>query len=348
MSNELNETLTDEQAFATLYDEDEAPKTGAGLTEEQEPEAPEGEPEDPGPSEPQEPDSDEEPQKGEPERSSDDPEPTVKQKSASDPGKADKPPKIDNEPAWFKGLSDEDRDQAKKEIQTMADYSSRLHQSYQAVYGRLAPVQQQNEDLQKRLLKIEQGEAPTLKDLEDNDGWKAISEDLPEEAAQVKKVFASQARAIQNQQAQSQKTASGLSQFHQKVTSREFQRLEQMFPNARAITQTPHFSHWRNAVQSQPTQYPDIAEAMGSPFAEESAYVLQKFCQDMEQYFPDEASQMFQAGQAQQQASSADPQKPTQRREPPPPSPPSQGSGVSGSSGRGKPMTPEEQFASLF
>lgn len=345
----------DEQAFVDLFESHEG-----------EPE-PKGDPEQPAPEPAPDPAPEDEPQ-----------EPAQKPQKEQEPGqepeqgpqfeKANRPPEVAQEPEWFQKLSDEEKTQVQQEVGQLQGYAHNLYQSYQALHGRLAPVQRENEDLRKRLHGQEQQTPPTLEDLEKNDAWKEIAQEFPKEAESVKQVFTSQARALQQVQDRQQQAETGMQRFRQQFLARESQRLNQVMPDAQHLVQSPRFHQWREAIRANPQQFPDIAEALRSPHYEENAYAIDQFKRHWAEAFPDEFRQVYPEPQQQppaeqppppqqpqegQQPPSGQPvqgqQRTPQRPKPPNPSPPSQGSGVSGTSGGGgAPMTNEEYFVSLF
>lgn len=317
--------LSDEELFAQMLGEE--PQEGQQEQEAQEVEA-EDQPE------PQE--RPENPEQGDEPDDSGEQEPGPERQPESD-SEAE-----DSEPEWYASLSEE----ARAHFEELQGKTQRLHQSYQAVHGRVAPMQRQVSDLRKQLEQVENPTTPTLEDLEKSDEWKAISEDLPQEAGQVKKLFSSQARVIQKKDEESRHQQEQFLQYQQRIKAREEQRLEGVFQNHRQVTSHPAFSQWCGVVQQNPTQFPDIAEALQSPFYEDAEFVLSRFRHDLQQFRPEDAQMLF--GQQEPQPADKKAEKPSvSRRAPPNPSPPSQSAGVSGNSG-GRPMTEEEYFASLI
>lgn len=323
--------MTDEELFAAL---DEEPHP----VDDEEQEEPEQPPE--GGQEPPDPEEGDEPQHGRPKGA---------QGGEEAPEKPERPPEEQSkEPEWFQKLPEE----GKKTFQQLNDYSHKLYQSYAAVYGRLAPIQRENADLKERLRQQEQAAPPTLDDLENDDAYKEIAEEFPEEAKGLKKFFASKQQELEKAQQQAAQTQQALDQAERERIQRETARLESVHPDWMQTFNSPPFQHWKSVVLANPYQYPDLAQKLNSPWAEDNAEVLDTFKQHAIEagiLQSEEQGKQEQPPQQARQSTAGSQQRPSkpQRPRPPQPSPPSQGSGVSGNRGGGIPLSEEEEFHRL-
>lgn len=267
-----------------------------------------------------------------------------------EPGSDQSPPAVGtddgNEQSWFANLPEEARQQMNQQQQ----YLDHLHANYKALHNRLAPIQRQNEDLRKRLQEIEAKPAPTLKDLEEHHAWKDVSTELPDEAGELKKVFTSQAQALQQASDRQKMLNQALEQERQERLATEMRRLAVRHPNVHTVRSHPLFSQWRQAVESNPQVYPQVVQKLGSPYYEDIADVLDQFKADLAEAHPQVHAQIYAtAGNQQQAPAQGQARQPkgqrVQRPKPPNPSPPSQGSGMSGAQRQRAPMTDEERFS---
>lgn len=339
------EELTDEELFASLDEEDEPedPETDESGDEdrEEEPEQPEG-------GEPE----------GEPAASEQEPEAgdAGQGDEGRQPEKPERPPAEQNqEPQWFQDLPED----GKKHFQQMNDYSHKLYQSYNAVLGRLAPTQRENEDLRKQLQQIEQAPPPTLDDLEKNDAYREIADEFPEEAKSLKDFFASKQREIDQVKQQAADIHQALESDRKERIARETSRLEKKHPDWAQTFHSQPFQQWKNTILAQPQVWPDMAQKLQSPWSEDNVEVLDQFQRDYAevtgqplpgQQEPSggqnrEPEQQAQSGG--QTAQSGQTRQKPQRPRPPKPSPPSQGSGITGNRGGGTPLSDEELFARM-
>lgn len=353
--DELNES-----EFAKLFEEGEPEAPPDKGAEEGEP-PPEGE--DPGGSEGEgEPEGESPPVEGAESPEGDQPAEGgegEQQAQPAQPEKPERPPEteIQAEPEWWTDLPDE----AKAQIGQLHEYANQQYQANSAMYGRLAPVQRENAYLREQLQKAEQAQAttPTLDDLEKSNAYKAITEEFPDEAKELKTLFTSQARAIQQAQTGQQRYQQAVNHVQQTYKQREYQRLAQVVPEFQQLMHHPRFQEWKQAVVANPQMFGDLRQKLTSDFYEDSVDVLNQFRTHWAQAYPDEFSRVYpnaQAGQPNQTPQGqpagngqAQPQtKPQQRPKPPNPSPPSQGAGVSGTTRKHPPRTDEERFAALF
>ena len=220
-------------------------------------------------------------------------------------------------------------EQARAEIVRLQQYAQQMEKQYNAVYGRLAPIQRAYEDLRKQLREMETAPPPTLKDLEDNDAYKEIVAEFPDEAETIKKVFGSQHQVLETAKQQQQQLAQQLEAERRERVQTELQRLTVRYPNYQAIRNHPLFGQWR---QARP-EYETRLNTLNSDFVSEA---LDAFKRDLAQVDPTAFAQLFP-----QARPAAQPKRPA----PPKPSPPSQGSGLSGAQRSSAPVTAEQAFA---
>lgn len=340
------EPLSDEDLFASLDEEDEPEPEGDGGDGGD----PDGDPEadeDDGEGEPEGgPEGEQEGADGD---SKGKPDGRPEGEAEGDAGKggefdkAERPPEtgVDQEPEWFKSLPDDVR----SGLVEQNKYTQYLYQSYQALQGRLAPVQRENADLRERLRKHEQAPTPTLEDLEKNDAYKEIAEEFPEEAKSLKGVFASKERESQQVKQQAQQLKQALDEQRQQTTQRELQRLESQHPDWMNVTNSQPFQQWKSVVEANPQMYPEMANKLSSPWAEDNVDVLNQFKKDYAEYTGN--GQQPPAQNSQQPQQQQRPQQKPNRPRPPQPSPPSQSSGISGNRGHGTPLSDEDLFEKL-
>lgn len=262
------------------------------------------------------------------------PEPTTEpEPEEPEPERAEKAAEPGKPPEWFETLPDD----AKQQIQSQVQQTQKLYQDYQALHGRLAPMQRQNEDLRKQvddlkaqLQKAEQ-EPPTPPDLEKNDAFNEFEADWPEEAKQIKAAIAARARAAEQAQEQARQTQAALQAERRRWIGRETQRLAEKHQDWMQVINTPEFQQWRTVIQANPQLYPDLAPKFSSMYAEDNIALIDRFKADLAEIRQPKAQT-----------------QPPSRRPPPNPAPASSGSGVSGAQRRTTPMTDEEAFAAYL
>ena len=246
---------------------------------------------------------------------------------------AEKPPEVDTQDKsgedkpWFAELPED----ARQRIQQAEQYANSLYQNYQALQGRLAPVQRQNEDLRKQVedlnkqLQERSQENPSIEDLDNSDAWKEVLEEFPDESAEVKKLFTGKESALQEANQKVQQLEQELARIGNDRKQAEWNRLKARHPDADAVRAHPQFHQWLQQKSQDSQADPELVRKMQSPFYEDVADVIDAFKTD---FFGQQPHQP--AGQARTQPEAPATGSPPQSRRPPPPSPPSQGSGVTG------------------
>lgn len=328
--NDLTEQETDENAFAALFEEKSEQETESEQEAEQaEPEAVD-EPEGEKPAS----DDDAQPQTH--------PEPETAEHSEPQGEKPDRPPETGakDEPDWFQGLPSD----VQQKLTEQTNYANHLHQSYSALLGRVPGLQRENADLkkqveslQKQLGELSQAPTPTLDDLEKSDAFKDYAQDFPEEAQELKKQFTSQARAVEQAKREAQQAQQAIQEQRRQLVSREQKRLSDKHPDWMQVSNSPMFQQWKQAVLSNPHQFPEMANKLSSMWAEDNIDVLNQFKRDLAE---------VQGQQAQGHKQSERPQT-THRPKPPAPSPAPQGSGLSGNRRNQVPLSEEDEFDRL-
>lgn len=248
-------------------------------------------------------------------------------------------------PEWYEGLSDE----AKLAYDGQQDTIQQLQWQYSAVHGRLAPVQAENERL--RRLATQPKVAPTqggqpapsastpTPDFETQE-FKEFAENYPDEAAQMKLLWASQQANTQRLETRLESLAQGLDQVQSFSTNQqmasELQNLEARHPDWMLVRNSPEFDSW---LQSQPSA---VQPLVNSKNADECSYLLDRYKQDVYLY------------QLQQQTGGEAPASPQQERatqtaahrqtliQTPTPNP--QGGGVGVPGGQRPPQSDEEMW----
>ena len=252
------------------------------------------------------------------------PEPTPEPVEAQEP-EAEKPQETEHDDfsRWPEA--------ARAEISRLQAFSQQQYRDNEALRGRLAPMQRLVEDLRKQLHEQQSAPPPTLKDLEDNDAFKEIHSEFPEEAEALKKVFGSQAQVLQQAAQQAQALQQALEAERKQQVQRELQRLQVRYPNYLQIRNHPLFGQWKEAR-------PDHAARLNTTDSDLVISALDQFKRDLAQVDKTAFAQLFPTAV---QSQAPKPNRPA----PPKPSPPSQGSGMSGAPRPSAPMTAEQQFA---
>jgi hypothetical protein len=245
-------------------------------------------------------------------------------------GQADPEPEPNSEPEQQSGF-DAWPEPARAEVIRLQQYAEQMQKQYNAVYGRLAPIQRAYEDLRKQLHEKESAPPPTLKDLEENDAYKEIVAEFPDEAEAIKKVFGSQHQVLEQAAQQQQRLQQALEAERKERIQTELQRLQVRYPNYRSIQSDPLFGQWREARP----EYETRLNTLNSDLVSEA---LDAFKRDLFQVDKAAYARLFPTAQA------TAPQQ-TKRPTPPRPSPPSQGSGLSGARRSGPALTEEQAFA---
>lgn len=250
----------------------------------------------------------------------------------------------------FEALLAEQPEPIRDMVGRLQQQNEQLWQQYNAVYGRLAPMQRQNSDLQKQLedLKKASTQSPTLEDLENNSAFKQMADEFPDESGQVKEVFTSQARANQELQQRSEQLQQQLEQERKNWTNVEYRRLLRKHPDFDSIRQSPQFQQWRQQVLENPQAHGDLPQKMTSPLHEDAADVATAFKTKVLGQKPPPPSPQSRQPATQQQPQQQNPQAQISRRRPPPPAPPSQPSRVSGNRPPERPLTGKALYKQIM
>lgn len=263
--------------------------------------------------------------------------------------KADKPPKASEE-KWFADLPDEVR----QHIQQTDQYANSIYQNYQALQGRVAPMQRLVEDLRKEVGDLRgqlQGESeatpsPSLEDLDSNAAWKEVADEFPDESAELRKFFSGKQAELDQANQQVQQLQDQLDQVSKERKQTEWNRLKARHPDADVVRSHPAFHQFLQRVQADPQANPELVRKVASPFFEDVADVIDAF---KTEYFSAQQPAPHQPGNGQSMhsevpAQSVTPPNTQTRPRPPSPSPESQGAGMSVARGRPQVVSEREAF----
>lgn len=266
---------------------------------------------------------------------------------AAAPSEPDKPTK-----PWRPGDEElnELPDSLREKVVGLADLAHSNFERESALYGRVAPMQRlveqlrrQNADLTSKVANLEQRAqrevpAPTLDDLENEDAFKDVLSELPEEGAKVRELFARQASAYEQKLTQATEQHEGqLAEVRNEFIARENERLHQAVPDLERIKADAHFQQWYNYHLTAQVD-PQLVALLRSNFHDDTARAIDRWRAERGGEF---AKPQGQAGGSPAATTSAVPhagqpaphqghQQAPAHAAPPPPVPPSQGSGVSG------------------
>lgn len=242
----------------------------------------------------------------------------------------------------IKGLPAE----AREMISNLQQQAQRYYEQATSLHGRLAPMQQKNADLQKRLDELQEASKnpPTPKDLEESPDWKEVQAEFPDEAGNLKTIFGGLERANQEMKQQLQDVTRTLEEERNERIQIEMRRVRRKHQDFDNILQTPHFQQWRRAVESDPAQS-RLARMLNSFNYEDVAEAVSEY---KKQYSIGEQAPAAPPPDAGQQKLNHQHQATTHRREPPPPPPPSQGAQISGQQRLERPLTDREQYARIM
>ena len=191
-------------------------------------------------------------------------------------------------PAWYDGLSEE----AKLAFDQQQDDMSRLQLQYSAVYGRLAPMQAEN-DRMKRLAPgqpqpqpVAGGQptptAPTPAPDFETKEFKEFAENYPDEAKVIMATAVAQHQHSQRLETRLNNLAAGLDQVQNFSTTQQMQHelsaLEERHPDWMIIRNSPEFDSW---MQTQP---PAVQPMVNSKQADECSWLLDRYKQDVYLY----------------------------------------------------------------
>jgi len=189
-------------------------------------------------------------------------------------------------PDWYAELPEP----AQQQFDANARQLNQLQWDYSNVHGRLAPVQRENERLQRRLAQDGQpnpaqasGQAsqsqptPATQEIHDLPEFKEYAEAFPEEAKAIEALFGAQTGQIAQLSERLTQISQGLEQVQSQSTVRnqqdELGQLTTAHPDWMQVRQTPDYQQWL-AGQPVPIQQLDA-----SPAAAECIYVLDAYKQ---------------------------------------------------------------------
>lgn len=220
----------------------------------------------------------------------DEPPPSQQAGSETPPAGEEPPPPANAEPEWFKDLPDE----AKETFAALNNDLGSVREQYTALHGRLAPIQQQNADLQRRLQDSARtpkptqaapagqtpasGSTPAL-DLSQVPEFVEFEATFPEEAKAISAIFSRQAQHLDHLSAQLGEVSQGLQEV-QTVSSgdrreRELNNLATAHPDWMQVRPSVDFKNWLT------TQPASVARMADSPNSNECIYVLDRYKQDV-------------------------------------------------------------------
>lgn len=207
-------------------------------------------------------------------------------------------------PAWYQDLDEDARREVDELMQARAERES-LRQQYNALHGRLAPVQQQNNQLMQRLQQLQSGQGksqqatpPTPKDLSGSEEFQKYKQDFPEEAAAIEREFERRDGYIRKIEERLQKVDEGFQLFNQErlmaQTQQAYHELSQAHPDYQECLESQEYQDF---LRYQPPGFQQIAMTTTDP--REAAWVLDQFKgylgQQIEMY---ESSQQQSGGNA--------------------------------------------------
>jgi len=229
---------------------------------------------------------------------------------------------------------------AKETFDQLQAQAQDYHQKFTSLYGRLAPIQRENQDLKNQLqeMKAARTNPPTPKDLEASDAWKEVSAEFPDEAGALKNIFGGLETASQEARREAEEIQRQLDEERKTWTNREMQRVSKTHEDFLSILKTPHFQTWRVQLEADPNRSA-LARQLNSDNGDEVAAAISTYKKQFKLGKNKPANEGNQQS-TRQQASAAN-----NGRRKPTVSPQSQGAGITGQSAVQRPMTDRQAFA---
>ena len=187
-------------------------------------------------------------------------------------------------PEWWEHLPDD----AKAAFEAHQRDLVNLRRQYDAVHGRLAPVQQENARLRERLASApparpqnpgpQAGQQPSGFSLSDVEGFEELRAALPEEAKIMEAAFGRQSQTIQYLQSQLSAVSHGLQDMQQnsfaQQHNQELAQLSEAHPDWATIHASTDFNQWLGV------QPPTVAQLVNSPRAKDCIWLLDRYRAD--------------------------------------------------------------------